>query len=92
MGKLRRSTPVNSDFIRDIFENDVSEKLKVTMRNGSMYVKIHILVLPDSFFRELLVATPECDQIIIPALMTKAWWRYEFEIGTDLLKNCCLYR
>ena len=66
MGKLRRSTPVNSDFIRDIFENDVSEKLKVTMRNGSMYVKIHILVLPDSFLRELLVATPECDQIIIP--------------------------
>lgn len=66
MERILRSVSDTTDFIQEVFENEVSEKIKVTMKSGSMKVKTHILLLPESFLRELLVATPECDHIIIP--------------------------
>ena len=66
MERISRSVIDTDDFIKEVFENEVSEKIKVTMKTGSMEVQTHILLLPESFLRELLVATPECDRIIIP--------------------------
>jgi len=64
--KFERNYERTKTYIEDILKTNVSETVTLVLKDGTLDVKLHLLLLPCDFLRTLLTDTEECKVIFMP--------------------------